>query len=65
MRLQKRRLNTHALREAIDTFEIIETYPDDKYPPSFLLPSMLSWRRTSKVIMCTCPIPNGGMRTGV
>lgn len=34
---QERRLNSELLRKAIDTFEIIETYPDDKYLPSFLL----------------------------
>ena len=37
MRLQERRLNSELLRKAIDTFEIIETYPRDKYLPSFLL----------------------------
>ena len=37
MRLQERRLNSDVLRKAIDTFEIIERYPDDKYLPSFLL----------------------------
>jgi len=30
MRLQERRLNSELLRRAIDTFEIIETYPHDK-----------------------------------
>ena len=37
MRLQERRLNSELLRKAIDTFEIIETYPQDKYLPSFLM----------------------------
>jgi hypothetical protein len=37
MRLQERRLNGEVLRKAIDTLEIIETYPLDKYLPSFLL----------------------------
>ena len=37
MRLQARRLNSEVLRAAAGTFEVIETYPDDKYLPSFLL----------------------------
>jgi hypothetical protein len=37
MRLQERRLNGEVLRQSIDTLEIIETYPHDKYLPSFLL----------------------------
>jgi hypothetical protein len=37
MRLQERRLNGEVLRKAVDTLEIIETYPHDKYLPSFLL----------------------------
>lgn len=37
MRLQERRLNGGMLVNAIDTLEIIETYPQDKYLPSFLL----------------------------
>ncbi len=30
-------MNSELLRKAIDTFEIVETYPQDKYLPSFLL----------------------------
>ena len=37
MRLQQRGLDAQALRNAIDSLEIIEAYPEDKYLPSFLL----------------------------
>ncbi|MGA2714576.1 MAG: DUF4258 domain-containing protein [Bryobacteraceae bacterium] len=37
MRLQERRLNGEVLSRAVATFEIIETYANDKYLPSFLL----------------------------
>jgi hypothetical protein len=37
MRLQQRRLTGGILVNAIDTLEIIETYRQDKYLPSFLL----------------------------
>jgi hypothetical protein len=37
VRLQERRLNSEALRNACGTLEIVEKYPDDKYLPSFLL----------------------------
>jgi hypothetical protein len=35
--LQERRLTGRALGEAVETIEIIEAYPKDKYLPSFLL----------------------------
>jgi hypothetical protein len=37
MRLQERRLTREVLRRAIPTLEIIETNPEDKYLPSFLM----------------------------
>ena len=37
MRLQERRLTGRALGEAVETLEIVEEYPKDKYLPSFLL----------------------------
>jgi len=37
MRLQQRGLDAQALRNAIDSLEIIEAYPEDKYLPSFLV----------------------------
>jgi hypothetical protein len=37
MRLQQRALTTATLREAMATLEIIESYPQDRYLPSFLL----------------------------
>jgi len=37
MRLQQRGLDAQALRNAVDSLEIIEAYPEDKYLPSFLL----------------------------
>lgn len=37
MRLQQRGLDAEALRNAVSSLEIIESYPDDKYLPSFLL----------------------------
>jgi hypothetical protein len=37
MRLQTRRLTAGMIYEAMDSLEIIESYPQDKYLPSFLL----------------------------
>lgn len=37
MRLEQRSLGSEMLFKAIDSLEIIETYPDDKYLPSFLV----------------------------
>jgi hypothetical protein len=37
MRLQERRLTRGMLREAVDTLEIVEEYPRDKYLPNFLM----------------------------
>ena len=37
MRIQQRGIDAEALRSAIASLEIIESYPDDKYLPSFLL----------------------------
>jgi hypothetical protein len=37
MRRQQRGLSAEMLHNAVDTLEIIEAYPRDKYLPSFLL----------------------------
>jgi hypothetical protein len=37
MRLQTRRLTAGMIHDAMDSLEIIESYPQDKYLPSFLL----------------------------
>ena len=37
MRLQQRALTAAMLRDTMETLEIIEAYPQDKYLPSFLL----------------------------
>ena len=37
MRMQQGKLTAELLRHAANTLEIIETYADDKYLPSFLL----------------------------
>ncbi len=37
MRLRQRNLRAEMLAAAVDSFEIIEKYPDDKYLPSFLV----------------------------
>jgi hypothetical protein len=37
MRLQQRDLTSGLLRESVSTLEIVETYAQDKYLPSFLL----------------------------
>lgn len=37
MRLQQRGLTAPTLHETMETLEIIEAYPQDKYLPSFLL----------------------------
>ena len=37
MRLQQRSLGASALIEGLETLEIIEEYPGDKYLPSYLL----------------------------
>ncbi len=36
MRLQHRSIARQALLDAVDTYAIIEAYPDDKYLPSYL-----------------------------
>jgi hypothetical protein len=37
MRLKQRSLGSEILIKGVDSLEIIESYPDDKYLPSFLL----------------------------
>jgi hypothetical protein len=37
MRLAGRFISRETLLSAVDSFEIIETYPDDKYLPSYLV----------------------------
>jgi len=37
MRLKQRSLGSEILMKGADSLEIIESYPDDKYLPSFLL----------------------------
>jgi hypothetical protein len=37
MRLKQRRLGSEILVKSADSLEIIESYPEDKYLPSFLL----------------------------
>jgi hypothetical protein len=37
MRLQKRYISREAILEAVESFEILESYPDDKYLPSYLI----------------------------
>lgn len=37
MRLQKRSIGRDEIVSAVDTYEIIEAYPNDKYMPSYLL----------------------------
>ncbi len=37
MRLVRRFISRQAILEAVDTYELIESYPDDKYLPSCLV----------------------------
>ena len=37
MRLRERHIPRRPIIEAVSTFEIIESYPDDKYLPSYLV----------------------------
>jgi hypothetical protein len=37
MRLQRRSIARQAILDAVDTYEIIEAYPEDKYFPSYLV----------------------------
>lgn len=37
MRIQQRGLRADMLTTAVDSFEVLESYPDDKYLPSFLV----------------------------
>jgi len=39
MRLAGRHISRNEILEAVDTYEIIESYPDDKYLPSYLIPA--------------------------
>ena len=36
MRLQRRSIARQAILDAVDTYEVIEAYPEDKYLPSYL-----------------------------
>jgi hypothetical protein len=36
MRLQRRSIARQAILDAVDTYESIEAYPEDKYLPSYL-----------------------------
>ena len=46
MRLKQRFIPRQAVLFSIDTYEIIENYPDDKYLPSFLI-----WAKYGKDII--------------
>ena len=37
MRLQGRHITRTAILDAVDTYELIESYPQDKYLPSYLV----------------------------
>lgn len=37
MRLERRHITRVAILGSVDSFEIIESYPDDKYLPSYLI----------------------------
>jgi hypothetical protein len=37
MRLERRHIPRHEVLQAVDTFEIIAAYPEDKYLPSYLI----------------------------
>jgi uncharacterized protein DUF4258 len=37
MRLRRRSITREVILNAIDSFEVIEEYPDDKYLPSYLI----------------------------
>jgi len=37
MRLERRHIPRTAILDSVETFEIIESYPDDKYLPSYLV----------------------------
>ena len=37
MRLRTRSIPRHSILDAVDSFEVIEKYPDDKYLPSYLV----------------------------
>ena len=37
MRLEKRSISRETILSSVDSFEIIEQYPEDKYSPSYLI----------------------------
>jgi len=37
MRLERRSISREELLDAVESFEIVEAYPDDKYLPSYLI----------------------------
>jgi hypothetical protein len=37
MRLKERSVTRQAILDAVDSYELVESYPDDKYLPSYLL----------------------------
>lgn len=45
MRMKERFISRPMILEAINSFDIIESYPTDKYPPSYLV-----WAKTVKKV---------------
>ena len=37
MRLERRHITRSDILDAVDTYDIVEAYPDDKYLPSYLI----------------------------
>ena len=52
----QRNISVQELREAIDTAEIIEDYPSDKYGPSVLI---LGWTAGKRPLHIQCSYPSG------
>jgi len=55
MRLDRRHISRDEILAAVDSYQLVEEYPDDKYLPSYLVKplrcSMFCSRRTLQITM--------------
>lgn len=52
-RLEKRAIGRSVIVAATETYEVVESYPDDKYLPSYLI---LAWQEGEAFTYCSEPI---------
>ncbi|MGE3540640.1 MAG: DUF4258 domain-containing protein [Candidatus Tectimicrobiota bacterium] len=60
MRLQRRSIARQAILDAIDTYEVIEAYPEDKYFPSYLV--LARYQEEWFHILCATDVQRSNVR---